>query len=104
MNKGVINVSNEEVSIILSILHCTSDVDSDGMFIAPLSHSMIGNFCSYNYNTGSFRLYPSLYLNYNSAKLFPSGKLRLNLILSHDCLHCLETTESNDQNIVFHRW
>lgn len=82
------------MSTILSILHCASDVDSDGMFIALLSHSNMGNFCSYNCYTGSFRLYPSLNINYNSAKLFPSGKLCLNIILSHDCLHCLETIES----------
>ena len=91
------------MSIILSILHGTSDADSDGMFTALLSHSIIGNFCSYNYNTGSFRLCPSLNINYNSAKLFPSGKICLNMILSFECLRCLETIQSNHQNTVFHR-
>lgn len=76
----------------------------DGMFIALLSHGMTGNFCSYNYNTGSFRLYPSLNINRNSPKLFSSGNLHLTMILSHDCLICLGTIESNDQNTVFHRW
>lgn len=78
------------MSIIFSILHCTFDVDTDGTFIALLSHSTIGNFCSHNYNTGSFRLYHSLNINYNSGKLFPTGKLCINMILSHDCLYCPE--------------
>lgn len=76
----------------------------DGTFIALLSHSMIGNFCSYNCNTGPFRVYSSLNINKDSAKLFPSGKLCLNMILSRDRLHCLETIESNYQNTGFHRW
>lgn len=61
------------------VLHCTFDVDSDGMFIVLLSHSMTRNFCSHNYNTVFFRLCHSLNINYNSGKLSPSGKLCLNI-------------------------
>lgn len=67
------------MSTEVCVLHCTFDVDSDGMFIVLLSHSMTRNFCSHNYNTVFFRLCHSLNINYNSGKLSPSGKLCLNI-------------------------
>lgn len=67
------------MSTAVCVLHCTFDVDSDGMFIVLLSHSMTRNFCSHNYNTVFFRLCHSLNINYNSGKLSPSGKLCLNI-------------------------
>lgn len=67
------------MSTAVCVLHCTFDVDSDGMFIVLLSHSMTRNFCSHNYNTVFFRLCHSLNINYNSGKLSPSRKLCLNI-------------------------